>query len=295
MTTAKAQIVFSLSREKYDALARVNWSTLKWMRRSPAHYRDRITGLEKDTPPKKVGRGTHLSCFEPERFRAECALWTGKVRRGKEWDAFKLENAGRELLTAAEYQECLDLSAAVRSSAMAAPFLSGGRSEVTVLWTHEAPAIGELPGFGLECKARLDFVANCGALVDLKTTKDASPEGFGRQVWNLRYHTQAAFYTDAYFAATGQRVPYVFVAVETARPRVVQVYTVPEIYLDLGREEYRALLQRLHDCRSESRWPSYAEQVLELSLPRWAAPLSEDEDATGLGLDFTEAATAEAS
>ena len=31
-------------------------------------------------------------------------------------------------------------------------------------------------------------------VIDVKTTSDASPEGFGKSSWNLGYHVQAAFY-----------------------------------------------------------------------------------------------------
>lgn len=276
-----------LSREAYDALPRVNWSTAKHMGKSPLHYHHALLADSPDTGPRKRGRATHLAVYEPDRFRSECVVWTEGTRRGKAWEAFKAEHRGRELLTESEHATAVTLAKAVRSSAMAAPFISGGKGEQTVLWVHTEPTVGGVEGFSLECKARVDFVANVGAIVDLKTTRDASPEGFGREVARYEYHCQAAFYVDGYEAATGVRLPYVIVAVEAAAPHVVQVYRVPEDLLYLGRDRYRALLRRIHDARSNSSWPGYHTEPLDLTLPRWAAP-AEDDAAASLDLVFHE-------
>lgn len=276
--------VHQLSREDYDALDRDNWSRIKTLRKSPAHYRHQLFGDDEDTDAKKRGRCTHLAVFEPERFRAECAIWDAGARRGKDWEAFAKKHADREILKADEATLCIAIASAVRNNQVAAKYLSGGRAEQSVLWTYRADPIGAVPGYAMRCKGRLDFIANCGAIVDLKTTKDASPEGFGRESWRYRYHSQAAFYSDGYFAATGKRLPYVLVAVEVDQPHVVQVYRVPDVALEAGREEYRSLLDLLRHCRAESQWGGYAEGELELQIPGWAGIT--EEDASGLDLEF---------
>ena len=154
---------------------------------------------------------------------------------------------------------------------------------MSVLWEYVVPDVEGFEGFRMDCKGRLDFVTQSGVLVDLKTTRDASPEGFGRECARYDYHGQAAFYRDGYAAATGQHLPYVLVAVEVNRPYVVQVYRLHDDVLALGREKYRNLLARLNVCRKESRWPGYGDAELDLMLPRWAVP-REDEDVTGLDL-----------
>lgn len=271
-----------VAREDYDRLARVNFSTLKSIGRSPLHYAYRLVKADKDTGPKKTGRATHLAVFEPDQFRATCALWTGGVRRGKEWDAFRKKNPGRDILTEAENEKCLAIQKAVRADRIAHPYVSEGQGEVTMLWTAMVE-VGPL----LQCKGRIDF-DGATALVDLKSTRDASPDGFGREVWRYGYHVQAAWYSDAYYLATGIRKPYVLVAVEVEAPHVVQVYRVPEVVLELGRETYRAWLEKLAICREESRWPGYADGELELTLPKWAVDLGADEDLTGLDLEISQ-------
>lgn len=288
--TALANGIHQLTREQYDAITtRAHWSKLKVMGKSPAHYRHLIEnppGPDKDAWAK--GRVTHLAAYEPELL-GSVAIWTGKTRNGKKWDEFKAaaKKEGRELVTAAAYKSAVAIGKAARECPQAARYMNGGRGEVTVLWTFKVPPVGALGGWEVDCKARLDFIAKIGALVDLKTTKDASPEAFGRQAFNLGYHGQAALYDDGYFEATGERLPYYIVAVETAPPHVTQVYDVTPL-LDLGRELYQTQLARLNHCRKHSEWPGYATTPMELTFPRWAVPSDEDASAADLDLGFSD-------
>lgn len=277
----------TLSREEYERLPGVNWSRLKHLARSPAHYRhEAFASPPDDTPARKVGRCVHLAILEPEKFAASVAVWTGGRRAGNAWDAFVEDNDGRELLTEAEHAHCLAVAEKVRTHPVASRYLTGGAAEVSMQWDAVLPALGGLPEQRIACKGRVDYLGPAG-LVDLKTTRDASPDGFGREVWKYRYHTQAAFYTDGHEAATGRRLPYVLIAVESELPLVVQVYRVPEPILELGRSEYRPLLERLAFCRSQDAWPGYADEELELSLPPWATRGLDDDDADGLDLEMT--------
>lgn len=293
MTTPNETGLFlGVGRDTYDRIARVNWSWLKHMKKSPMHFR--AFGQEKvreDTDAMRLGRATHLAALEPERFRSCYALWDGGRRAGKEWEKFRAQaEADRlEILTEDQYQEALAIAAAATTNEHAARWLRGGSAEVTMLWTHVAPDIEHCPGFSIYCKGRMDIAQGVSALVDLKSCRDASPEAFQRQCWNLGYHEQAAYYQDGYAAVNGGvRVPYVLVAVENHAPYAVQVYQVPDRVLEVGRESYRSLLERLNECRSQNRWPGYAEGPLELELPRWAQAQNDDEDVTGLGLVVNE-------
>ncbi len=277
--------VYSLSREEYDRLDRANFSTLKLFEKSPAHYRHNLTARDEDTDAKQRGRAVAMAVYEPERFRSECVVWDGKTRRGEEWEAFVDRHPDQEVLTKGMHAAAVAIGGAARACAMAAPYLSGGKGEQTLLWTHKVPALAGLPGYEIRCKGRLDFIANVGAIVDLKNTRNAHPEGFGREVMSFLSHVQAAFYVDGYRAATGRELPYVIIAVEPKAPFVCQVFEVPAEILELGREKYRTWLDRLNVCRETSEWPGYAAGPVALTLPKWAVP-QDDEDVTGLGLDI---------
>jgi hypothetical protein len=227
----------------------------------------------------RVGRATHVATLEPERFRSQWAVWDGGARRGKEWEKFERQAHadGLDVLTADQFETVQAISKAALSDEYAARYLRGGSAEVTLLWADSDS--------GIPCKARPDFAAkDVGALVDLKSTRDASPEAFARACWNLSYAEQAAFYVDGYEAATGVRLPYVIVAVENCAPYIVQVYRLPNAVLDIGRATYRGHLERLALCRRTGRWPGYGDGELDLELPRWVARNDNEEDLAGLGL-----------
>lgn len=267
-------IYFDMPREEYDALkARVNWSTLKHLKRSPAHYQHAIGQPNNDTPARARGRAVHLAVLEPEKFLTTYAAYGGR-RAGKAWEAFEqlATKAGREVLKEDVVEEIDAIVKAVKASDQARPLLTGGRSEVTVLWTHRAPAVEGLPGFEIRCRARLDYVT-AAALADLKSTRDADPSGgWQREAWTYQMHVQAAWYSDAWLAITGKRLPYYLVAVEAFAPYVVQAYLIDDRELTMGRETYRDLIARLHFCRTNNAWPGYADSPMALELPRWAYP-----------------------
>lgn len=282
-----------LSRRDYDQLPLPHWSTLKLLAKSPAHYRYALLNEDEDTDDRRLGRAVHIATYEPDLFGSRCVTWDGGSRRGKEWDAFRKANAGREILTEAQAEFCRTIQTAVRADATAAKYLSGGQREVSVLWQHAIPEMVGVPGALLDLKCRIDFVTPT-ALVDLKTCVDASPAGFGKTVWNFRYDAQCAFYQDAFFAVTGRRLPYVLVAVEKKPPHMVGVYRVNELILDAGREHYRNLLELYAWCRRDNRWPGYGGPdggELEIEMPRWSTSFAaEDEDLSGMGLEISEGA-----
>jgi hypothetical protein len=283
----------NISRDRYDSVDRTNFSILKWMRKSAAHYKHHLIHRPKDTDAMKVGRVVHVAAFEPERFRSVIAVWDGGTRKGKDWDEFKLRNAGKELLTVAEYERCLAIHEAAAADATAKQYVSNGRGEVTMLWDTPATfeqSAGSFTTETIAAKGRIDFDAK-DAIVDLKTTKDAAPLELGKQAQNLGYFTQAAWYVDGYaFASGGVVKPYVIVAVESVEPYVVQVYDVTEEDLKLGRIEYRSWLDKLAWCRARNLWPGYAPagEKLPLMRPPWARPDVED-DPTGMDIEFDDA------
>lgn len=275
----KTGIYVNVSREQYDRIDRVNFSTLIHMKRSPAHFRAVKTERAKeDTDAFMVGRATHVLALEPETFFSRYVIWDGPRRSGADWEKLKkkCEGDGLEIIREDDYQLAKAMAQAALAHERAGALLRGGSAEVTILWTDAET--------GIECKGRIDFAHDTGAIIDLKTTRDASQEAFEMDSWKLDYHSRAAFYVDGYAAAAqGLVLPYIVVAVEKKAPYVVQPYALPDLLIDMGRDSYRPWLNRLAQCRKESRWPGYAEGPLELRPPRW---MRNDEDTTGMNLEF---------
>ena len=127
------------------------------------------------------------------------------------------------------------------------------------------------------CRIRCDLLVldehgQIVAIVDLKTTTDASREEFRRSIANYGYDVQAAFYTDAVKRAIGREVPFYFLAVESDAPHSVALYRIGQKSIEIGRSKYRMALQLLQWCRENDSWPGYQPfgEEEEIDLAGWS-------------------------
>lgn len=253
----------------YFANPAINKSALDAIRLSPLHYQRRIverTAAIEPTPAMALGTLVHTLVLEPEEVFRRYAMKPALDRRtkaGKEaYAAWEAELNGREALQLEIHDMACSMSAAVLSHPIASELLEGA--------ICERSAYGVDPESGLDVKARIDAIQGT-TLVDLKTCRDASSEGFARSVASYRYHVQAAHYMATYQAATGHQVDsFVFVAVESAPPYAVGVYQLDPASLAFAAEQRREDLAALSQFHSAQCPASYNNnQLTTISLPPW--------------------------
>lgn len=110
-------------------------SQLKTIIDDPETFKKKyITGeLESDhIPAFDIGTYFHTAILEPHLLQEECAVFTGKARRGKEWEAFKEEHKGKAIITEREYEQAKNLIVATQKSDLAMQLHTGGMAEVSL-------------------------------------------------------------------------------------------------------------------------------------------------------------------
>ena len=264
---AKAKLS-SVPWPKYKADPRISISRLKSAAKSALQYKYDLEHEREDTDALIMGRAVHCAVFEPEKFLNRYVVWRNGRRQGGEWGRFCAAHAEGEILTAADYDRCLEIRKAVRDDKRVAPYLKAGFAEACLYWTDSVTA--------MECKGRADFVSDSApAILDLKTTRDISK--FMADAYRMQYHMQTAFYTDAVKAMLEVDLTFVVVAVENQPPYDLGVFPVPAETIDAGRREYRRLLDLVQHCEKSGVWPGAYEMPQDLILPAWATKEDDDE------------------
>jgi hypothetical protein len=272
---SSGSLVYDLPFEEYITLDGEHATGLKDVLVSPLLYHRKRQLPRVDRDAMRVGRATHTSILEPDRFALDHAVWRAKDgRRGtKVHKAFAEANTGRTLLTEAQYNTALAVRNSVRNHAVASKLLASCKPEVTVQWS-----IGDV-----KCKSRFDLLGSC--LVDIKTTRNPAPGRFSSDAARLAYALQMGFYYDAALAATGEALPVKIIAAQNVEPFDVVVYDLPDDVINLGRDQYRAALETLLECRRTNTWPGIApSEEITLHLPAWATPEAEEEQLTMNGV-----------
>lgn len=273
--------------EYHRDTTRISKSGLDKINRSPYHYWEAYLNPaaqeREETKAMFTGSFIHCAIFERDEFSKRYitvpptapkrpSVTQLKAKNPSDdtlkaiawWSEFNSVHAGKLQLTTEQYNQSQRMGDAVHRHPAAGYIVNlPGQHEHTLQFTE--------PFTGAPCKMRADFLPDpIPFIVDLKTTENASPEGFGRSVGNYRYHVQSAFYVDGHEYATGEKKDgFLFIAVEKEPPYAVAVYDTTKLVMDIGREKYIENCQTYVDCLRSGVWPAYSDDILPLSMPGW--------------------------
>lgn len=262
--------------EAYQALPGLNMSLLKEMRHSARMFRYRRQN-PKQTKSMVFGTGGHCAVLEPDRFDSDFAVWERRTdggksapRNGQYWEAFQREHVGQTVLTADEHAKTMTLQLAVRGDRDAMRYLGRGEPEVTMQALLRERQVKARPDW-----ITRDWIDLAGerqtrpCLVGLKSSRDCRPFQFGRQAANLGYHLSWGWYYDIFKAITGEQPKVVEIVVDAEPPHCVAVYEIPDEVIQLGCDEYLALLDKLDECERTNFWPGPVTGEQALVLPAY--------------------------
>jgi hypothetical protein len=265
MTTAS---VADMSNEAYHSHAAISKSHLDKVAKSPAHYWAHYLDPNRvPTPPTDamvLGTALHTAVLEPHLWQQQFAVAPDGIDRrtkaGKDdWAAFQEWAKGKTVLSADDGQRIQRMAQAVHQHPASSFLLTlPGQREASYFWADDDT--------GLECKCRPDWHSDCGRLiVDVKTTKDASPREFARSVAAYRYHVQSHWYQRPFPDAE----QFLFIAVESQPPHLVAVYAATPAMVAAGGRAAERDLRLIASCREANTWPGYSDTIQPIDLPNW--------------------------
>lgn len=253
----------------YFSLNAMNHSTLKRMKRSPAHFKFEETREVGDGA--RLGTAAHTLLFEPERFKPIPPPINPKTGNPfgsdtKAWAEYESHHPGALIMSDDEARATRDQVSAIKAHRTLGPPMTdpSGLNEVTLVWDDEKT--------GVRCKAKLDrYVPGFGAL-DLKTvdiTIGADGGAFARQAINLSYHSAQAFYQRGMKACGIPDLTFVFAVIESARPFGIKVYEIGDETLKCGRALISEWLDDLAKATKTGEWRCYHDGITTLEAPEW--------------------------
>ena len=269
--------MLDIAPERYHArLDFVSKSMLSVFADSPAKFKYvYLDGGEKpESDAMRLGTAAHLYALEPEKFSGRYYVMPDGIRRDERTKAYQEQlaiAAGRTILKPAERDQIEGMANSLMRNPKAVALLKGDKAIETSIFWRDAEH-----GVNLRCRPDVIRLSD-GVIVNLKTTRSARPETFFRAAYDMHYDVSVAMESRGFQAATGrQAAEYVFLAIETEPPYIVEAFNSFEActdegltYRDIGEYRLRKLLARYSECVRENRWPSYQDNISPMRVPAW--------------------------
>lgn len=296
--------VYQIPNEVYHAAPGLSASRIKQAAKSIAHFR--LGGMAETSSIRK-GTVLHAAALEPElfaRYYAEAPDAPGNTKEGVRAQAEYLgrfiDDGGRSaealadqslsmgelrlvrdqikeacaaqgivLLTPQERADLAGMRASINSHPQAPKLIRGGLAELSFFGQYRIDG-----DTSILAKVRPDYLlplpTGQWAIVSVKTTADASPAGFERQIYNMGYHTAEAFYTE-FLRQFGLDVAMtIFLAVENRAPYVCEVYDLSYGAIEIGAAAAGKAIEKIL-AHKTGDYTGYTDgQIQEIGLPRWA-------------------------
>lgn len=262
-----------IPNKEYHASGRVSSSLIKrFASETPAHAMVEM----KQTDAMKIGSAIHTMALEPELFNAEYVVlpddFDGRTKVGKKLAA-SISALGKSALGRDEYNSIFSVAESIKKTRI--------MCETWHIGLNEKSFHAEIDGVPVQIRPDR-FVYPCdeypnGLIIDVKSTVDASPIGFGKQVAQLYMHVQAAFYQLVMAAHFADKSPFddlelpdfYWVAAEKTEPYAVGVYDLGFEASQIGLDDAKTAFATLKRCLDSGEFPAYSDEVQTIILPSW--------------------------
>lgn len=252
-----------MTAEQYRKASGVSNSDLKWIARSPLHFRAHMDGLipDEETDALTIGSITHRACLEPETMDGAFHVKPeGMKFTTKDGIAWRDSHQDRPILSAGDSDSVRGMSAAVQAHPMAKRLMADADFERSLFADDDA----------LLLKGRFDILPRSGNVIaDLKTCENASLEEVEKTIGRYGYYRQAAFYVRVANMLGLDRQAFVFIFVEKTPPYAVACYQLADEVVRAGTALIERDLAVLRECEASGVWPGYGNGVMAAGVPGW--------------------------
>jgi len=247
-----------MTNEEYHAHHAVSSSDVKAVLTSSVwHWKNAV---HKETPAMQRGTAVHDLVLEG----GHNTVRGPETRRGNAWKDAVEEAAGKVVLPEKEYDEAEAIAQALMADPACAKQLSmeGSLKEQSLFVT--------CPQTGLELRCRPDLYnpSDC-VMSDVKTTTDASPTGFLREVYKWRYDVQGAFYSYVAELAGWKVRHFTFLAVETSLPYAAHMHVMGMEALEVGRRDMMRTLEKIAEAKAKDDYSLDWGKFTMVHPPAW--------------------------
>lgn len=255
-----------MTREQYNAIQAIHYSVAKYLLKTPLHYQQALKDEEDGAEDEKFAVGTlaHAMVLENKDLSKLFAIkprgMSFATTKGKEWKAEQT----LPILKEEDLNKVPRMAEAIVNHPRASRILRG--------CTEREYCLQATMG-GLPCKALLDGVGSDDdakrGILEIKTTRDASPWTFAKLAYDLHYDLQATFYSHmlALVEKLDDRPWMTWVAVENSPPWAVACYSPSEFMIESGMQKLSRVFEALNQCMESGHWVGYSEEIIEINPP----------------------------
>lgn len=171
-------------------------------------------------------------------------------RTTKEFKQFKADHEGETLFDFDDWYKLLSMRRRLRQHRDANQCLfQGGVPEYTL--------IGKCVRTGLEVRTRIDLfkpIDEGTMLVDLKTSRDATPKAWNRQADSDGLNMQAAIIVGMAAHHFDGQIGFRFVTIDKDAPFRPETFEIEPEYLTLGADDYANAIDHFRECVDSGIW-----------------------------------------
>ena len=219
-----------------------------------------------------IGTYFHTAILEPHKLQEETAIYP-KIRRGKDWEAFKELHKDKAIITSAELVQAETIVKAVKKSEIANLYLKDSESEVSAFaelfvykgFIYSNGRVLTITGWGARNEAGFELARSFGIKLVLKVRADALGKDFildlksttgnvknkhlmKTKVSAYSYDLSASLYLDIFTIVTGVRYEKFILCFASKDYGNCQNYILSEKSKKIGRSKYMKAIILLADC-----------------------------------------------